>query len=156
MKIIKQQFRTFFRPTVTYVAGGLSYLLCLYMAIALWWYRPGEIGFFEAMAVFCSPQSLQDYFIVGAVIILSIYGGAVLMILFSYTKGRPLVVRVITFSLLVLLAIWVHVWGVIYWKQTIAASIWLYMLVLPILCSGLLILLRLLDLFYPRARARKS
>lgn len=156
MNITKRQSRTFLRSRVIYIAGGICYLVCLYLAIALWWYRPGEISYFEAMAAFCSPQSLQDYMIIGAVIIYSIYGSASLILLSVYIEGKSIGIRVITSLLLVLLAIWVHVWGVIYWKQTIAASIWLYMLVLPILSSGLLFFLWLLDLFFLRARVKKS
>ncbi len=144
------------RSWVKFAFGGACYLLCLYLSIALWWYRPGQVSYFEAMVAFCSPQSRQDFLIIGALIIYSMYAATVLMLLLDYVKDRSMVIRATTVCLLLALALWVHFWGVIYWKQTIAASIWLYMLVLPILSSGLLFFLWLLDLFFLRANARKS
>ena len=138
-----------------YALGGLCYLGCLYLAIALWWYKPGEVSYFEALIAFASPASVQDYFIIGAVIAYSFYAGAILVTLFNAAKYRSKISRVLIYALLVGLALWAHIWGVIYWKQTLAASIWLYLLVLPILSSALLTLLALIDLFFPQARARK-
>lgn len=144
------------RSWMKYAFGGTCYLLCLYLAIALWWYRPGQVSYFEAMVAFCSPQSRQDFLIIGALIIYSMYAATVLILLFDYVKDRPKVTRAITVCLLLALALWVHVWGVVYWKQTLAASIWLYLLVLPILSSTLLFLLWLHNLFFLQAKARKS
>lgn len=144
------------RSWMKYVFGGVCYLLCLYLAIALWWYRPGQISYVEAMVVFCSPQSRQDFLIIGVLIIYSIYAATVLMLLLSHVKGRSIMTRATTLFLLLALALWVHFWGVVYWKQTLAASIWLYLLVLPILSSTLLFLLWLHNLFFLRAKARKS
>jgi hypothetical protein len=139
-----------------YALSGLCYLGCLYLAIALWWYKPGEVSYFDALIAFTSPASAQDYFIIGVVIAYSFYAGAVLMLLLNAAKYRSKMSRVLIYALLVGLALWAHIWGVIYWKQTPAASIWLYLLVLPILSSTLLALLALVDLFFPQARARKS
>lgn len=139
-----------------FVLGGVSYLLCLYLAIALWWYRPGQISYVEAMVAFCSPQSRQDFLIIGALIIYSMYAATVLMLLLDYVKDRSIATRATIVCLLLALALWVHFWGVVYWRQTLAASIWLYLLVLPILSSTLLFLLWLHNLFFLQAKVRKS
>lgn len=139
-----------------YAFGGACYLLCLYLAVALWWYKPGQISYVEAMIAFCSPQSRQDFLIIGALTIYSMYAATVLMLLLDHVKDRSIVTRATTVCLLLALALWVHFWGVVYWKQTLAASIWLYLLVLPIPCSTLLFLLWLHNLFFLQAKARKS
>jgi len=138
-----------------YVLSGLCYLGCLYLAIALWWYKPSEVSYFKALIAFASPASAQDYFIIGAVIVYSFFGGTALLLLINAAKYRSKMSRVLIYALLLGLALWTHIWGVVYWKQTLAASIWLYLLVLPILSSALIALLALIDLFFPQARARK-
>ena len=147
---------TCLRSWMKYAFGGICYLLCLYLVIAFWWYRPGQISYFEALVAFCSPQSTQDLLIIGALIIYSMYAATVLMLLLHHVKARSMMTRVTILFLLLALALWVHFWGVVYWKQTLAASIWLYLLVLPILSTTLLFLLYLHNLFFLQARARKS
>jgi hypothetical protein len=155
MNIGKWQLHHLLRAWIKYAFGGICYLLCLYLAIAFWWYRPGQISYFEALVAFSSPQSTQDFLIIGALTIYSMYAATVLMLLLSHAKARSIMTRSTIFFLLLALALWVHFWGVVYWKQTLAASIWLYLLVMPILSSTLLFLLCLHNLFFLRARVRK-
>jgi hypothetical protein len=156
MIVSKWRLSPFIRSWMKYAFGGICYLLCLYLAVAFWWYRPGEVSYFEALIAFSSPQSTQDLLIIGTLIAYSIYGAAILMLLWNYIKARSMITRITILLLLLALALWVHFWGVVYWKQTLAASIWLYLLVLPILSTTLLFLLCLHNLFFLQARARKS
>lgn len=156
MNVSSWRIFPFLRSWMKYAFGGICYLLCLYLAIAFWWYRPGEVSYLEALIAFSSPQSTQDFLIIGTLIAYSIYAATVLMLLLDYIKARSTITRFTILFLLLALALWVHFWGVVYWKQTLAASIWLYLLVLPILSTTLLFLLYLHHLFFLQARARKS